>query len=281
MADSTHSVSRQAAASAQCWAGYYTGAVGAYLLDQDIPLLRIYQTGPYTNDYEGFVELEVTFRFTDAFADRLRAGDGLPYELVWDAISGWYLIPETYDGTDSGVRWMSDGLAPAPHRVEAFLLSAQVELEAAGSDVRPYYRQRTDPYTALREQTTPFLFADLEPDHAHPHAQPIVNSWEYAFKSALSSAYLRRTRDALASDRAQDAHTVPLRAYEIRALIHLLDLAQRFGESTLAPRLAADLQARLNAAPDTAQVPADTARTEALAMQRRMRRARGNGAGGT
>jgi hypothetical protein len=271
-----HRVEQPIADAVRFHVGHYMTAVALRLLDEGLPVHGVGASGPVTDavnvgDPQEFWDAGGSVHLSDSYTATIRPG----CRLQWTAGSGWLLHPyleaEPKDEDDrdyffAGARWLADGLVPAPGRIAAFLLAAQLDWESAGSAVRPAYRRETDGYEQLLEALAAYL-PDPAADLQH------YRDWNLRFEDLRGFAYFWRTVDDLIADGEDPVVDVPLRRSEISALLRLLDLLQAHtaGITTdLAAALAADLTARMNGTGESAQTHRDAWHTAVRARTRRL-----------
>lgn len=247
--------------------GHYAAAVAEALLEQGLPVHGILAAGPHTEPIgdgpEQFWEGGASIEFSTAFTRAVSTGPELVLE--WDAQSGWSLCPHPDDDKDlyADARWLADGLTPAPDRVVAFVLAAQVDLRGAGSGSRPYYRRQDDSYSPLAKTLKAYLPTGPQ--------DLLRRTWRLRFDLAQDAAYQRRVVNELTTPGADPVVDFPLRRSEIRALVRLLDLVEARAHETgkLAAALADDLTRRGAAEPESAQLYREAGRAAAQIKARR------------
>lgn len=204
------------------YAGHYGVAVGEHLLASGVGVTEIDAYEPWQNpDREELhdVSVEIDFTVTSSAAisnwHRDKPGVEVSVSLIWDALSGWKLF--RYRDRVEEERWLGQGLVPAPARLEAFLLNAQMDFPGVGSSDRPYYRPANDGYRTVLPELAPYV---EEPEH---HAR----GWEWRWRKFHSNLYSQRTAKALLAGEGDPVLSLPLRTSEIAALRHVLEFAER------------------------------------------------------
>ena len=232
-------IDQETADDLEFYGGHYVATVAKALLIEGLPVHVVAANGPM-NLNGSFYEASLDISFSKAYARTVSPHETLL--LAWDLQSGWALCSdfntEQHDHL-VGARWLADGLVPPPQRLAAFMLTAQLGLEAVGSAQRPYYRHDDDDYEELLQQLE--TYAPDEKTEPHHFA-----SWRGRWESDQETAYQRRLVDDLTADGLDQVVNVPLRRSELRALTRMLDLLEARSSTTsdLVSAFVADLTAR-------------------------------------
>jgi len=100
---------------------------------------------------------------------------------------------------------MGDGLLPSPRRVAAFLDTVRLDPDQAGTEERPYYRQKGRDFPALLERLVPYV----------PGRAAVTHPPGVRFTQAQATAYHHRVLASLTVQGVPDlVIDLSLRAYE-------------------------------------------------------------------